>query len=482
MRLNELKKRFNSEVEVLFINPNYLSATKPAEAIAPPLGLCYIASYVRSKGVKVDLVDCTPLNISDSNLKLIINRLKPKIVCLTASTPTYTFALNCSKLIKSVNPDIKVVLGGLHATSLPDQCLKNTALDIAVIGEGEETLFDLVNEFRKDNLNLNSVKGIAYRSNGEIIRTEPRPLIENLDELPFPARDLLPMDKYRVSIKWCYRTPLATMFTARGCPFQCIFCDSHTIFGRKTRFRSAENIIAEIKELVEKFGVKEILFYDDTFTLDMNRANKICDLLIENKIDLTWCCLSRVNRVDYELLKKMKKAGCHMISYGLETGSEKMLKVINKGSTLEQAEKAIALTKKANIECNGSFVFGLPGETRETMLQTIKWVKKVNPTYAIFFRAIPFPGTDLHKYLEENKLYNKDNSWDNYLIAFTTPLYKIPSIGSEEFQKLMRRAWFEFYLRPLKILSILSKATSIYRIKGYTRALKTYINLVIFNK
>jgi len=455
--------------------------TSPGEAIVAPLGLAYIASYVRSKGVNVELLDATALDIDDEILRYIIKSINPCLVGITSNTSTFGAVINIANIVKDVNPESITLVGGRHATALTEQTLNVKSIDFVGIGEGEVTTYELA-KLILDNASFDAknVAGLAWLGNEhEVCKSNSRQLLNNLDELPYPAYDLLPIEKYRVSIKWYNRSPVATMVTSRGCPYKCTFCDIQTISGRSVRYRSTENIINEIKSLINNFGTKEILFYDDTFTLNMKRTHEICDAIIAEQLNITWCCLSRVNCVDLELLKKMKKAGCHMISYGLETGSEQMLASVDKATTLAQAEEAIHLTKQVGIRSTGSFVFGLPGETVETMRETIEWAKKVDPTFAIFFRAIPFVGTPLHTYLVNEGLYSNSDNWENYLQTFTAPAYEIPTISSTEVMLNMENAWKEFYLRPSKIIEIIQFMTSWYKIKGMVRAFYSFTSMVV---
>ena len=473
--------RYNKKVDVLLIYPNLNSMTSPGEAVVAPLGLAYIASYVRSKGIDVELLDATALDISDNMLEYIIQTVKPRLVGITSNSSTFGAVITVADIVKDVNPESITLVGGRHATALTEQTLNVKSIDFVGIGEGEVTTYEVAKSILDNNgVDAKNIAGLAWLgSENEVCRSNRRQLLDNLDELPYPSYDLLPIEKYRVSIKWYNRSPVATMVTSRGCPYKCTFCDIQTISGRSVRYRSTDNIINEIRLLVDNFGIKEILFYDDTFTLNMKRTHEICDAIIAEQLGITWCCLSRVNCIDWELLKKMKKAGCHMISYGLETGSEQMLASVDKSTTLHQAEEAIYLTKQAGIHSTGSFVFGLPGETVETMRETIEWAKKVDPTFAIFFRAIPFVGTPLHTYLVNEGLYSNSDNWENYLQTFTAPAYEIPTISSTEVMLNMENAWKEFYLRPSKIIEIIQFMTSWYKIKGMVRAFYSFTSMVV---
>ena len=463
--------------KVLLISPSYRDMAGPAGAIVPPLGLAYIASYLRENNVQVKIIDCTPLHLTIRDLADVIRKEDPTIIGISSTTPIISKSREIADMVKKVRPDVTVILGGPHATAQGKEILAaSKSIDIAVVGEGELTMLDLVNELEKRDMNLENVMGIIYKEQDKICVNKSRPLIENLDELPFPARDLLPMNKYKPSIKWYYRMPFTTMFTSRGCPFNCIFCDSHLTFGRRTRFRTAQNVVAEIEEVVAKWGVKELIFYDDTFTLNKKHVNEICELILKKDIDITWGGLARVDTIDEKLFKKMKNAGCHIISFGIESGSEEMLRIIKKKITLQQAEKAIELTKKVGIESAASFILGIPGETHETLQKTIDFAKKIDPTYAEFFNAVPFPGTELYQnLLNQNKLTNF--SWENYTELHNAPVIELESFTKKELEHMSKKAYRTFYFRYSKIYEYMSKMTSVHRLNGYLRALKTFARL-----
>ena len=462
---------------VLLINPPYGDMQKSAEAIVPPLGIAYIASYLREHDIDIDIVDCTPENIDQNNIGDIISKKNPSIIGLTATTPMINRSIKFADLIKIINPEVKIMIGGPHVTAMAEDTLAHAnSIDLAIRGEGELTMLEVVKEFDNTNPDLSKILGITYRSSQGIRSNNPRPLIENLDILPFPARDLLPIKKYRPSIKWYNRMPFTTMFTSRGCPFNCIFCDSHLTFGHITRYRSAQNVLDEIQELIEKYKIKDLIFYDDTFTLNKKRTIEICDGIVERGLNITWGCLSRVNTANEEMLLKMKKAGCHMISFGVESGSERMLRIIRKGITLQQSESALRNTRQVGIDSTATFVIGIPGETRESICETIDFAKKINPTYAQFFRAVPYPGTELSTMLSrEGKVLN--NSWEQYMETSNVPMIEIDGINSHELEQMSKDAYKKFYYRPSKIFEYMLKASSPHKLLGYYRALTTFRKL-----
>lgn len=468
-------------LDILLINPNYSKNTDTEEGVIAPLGICYISAYLKKNNIKAEVLDANALKLKNEEILSMVRQKEPLIIGITATTPSIIKAYELANEIKK-NDKIKIVVGGPHVTNLSERTLnENANIDIVVRGEGEITTFNLIN-ILKEKGNLSGIKGITYREGNKIVFNETREYIKDLDSLPEPDRSDLPINKYSPSIKWLKRMPFATMMTSRGCPNDCVFCASKTVFGRATRFRSPENVLAEIKNLISQFGIKEIMFYDDTFTLDKNRIDELCDLLIKNMIDITWGCLSRVDRIDENLLIKMKKAGCHLICYGIESGSERMLNIIRKNINLKQVEKAIELTKKVGIDCSASFVFGVPGETKETMQQTINFAVKINPLFAQFYRVVPLPGTELFNiYLKQQK--NDNINWGNFLeLGSAENLIKLDTISEKDFNYFLRMSYRKFYLRPKKIFQIFFKMLAPRKIKGLLKAGYLFFKLYFFKR
>ncbi|MEE9176049.1 MAG: radical SAM protein [Thermodesulfobacteriota bacterium] len=461
---------------VLLIQPPYKDMIHPAEAIVAPLGLAYIAAYLRENGVGVKIFDPTPLNLDMQDLGKILQNKDYDIVGITTNTPLIGKAIEIADLIKRINPTVKIIFGGLHVTALDEETLEySKSVDIAVRADGEITMLELACELERRNPDLSKIDGITYRDGKRIRVNKPRALIENLDELPFPARDLLPMEKYHPATKMYHRLPFTTMMTSRGCPFHCIYC----AYARgKTRFRSADNIVQEIEELINVYGTKDISFYDETFTANKRRILEICDLIIKKDLDITWGCYSRVNTIDRGLIEKMTTAGCKTISYGVESGSTRMLEIMKKGITLEQVERAITLTKKAGVKCSTSFVFGIPGETPKSVRKTIEFAKKIDPTFVHFNMITPWPGTELYENLvKEGKIDKGD--WKNYAEkkGMHIPVIKLEGFTQRELEAIPKRAYRTFYLRPRKIFEHLSSLNSPYKVKGYFDAMKAFFKV-----
>jgi anaerobic magnesium-protoporphyrin IX monomethyl ester cyclase len=312
-------------------------------------------------------------------------------------------------------------------------------VDVIVKGEGEETTKELVEAIGR-GIPLNGVKGITFRGGNEMIDTDPRPFIKNIDDIPFPSRDLLPMSLYEFN-----GVGYTTMLTSRGCPFKCSFCSSSRLFGGYWRGRSPENVLREMKIIYDEYSVRNIEFLDDTFTLNQKRAEKICDGIIEQGWDISWGASSRVDTLSRKLVEKMKKAGCWILFLGIESGSQRILDAMRKGITIEQAKKAVRMVKEAGIRVLGSFIIGFPQDTLETIRETIKFAKRLNLDYAQFSILTPYPGTPLFDYVKgSNMLLTED--WSRY--TATEPIIRIEGLSEEDVKALFRRAYISFYLRP----------------------------------
>src|SRR5659263_90689 len=345
------------------------------------------------------------------------------------------------------------MMGGPHVTILPEETLtKVSEINIIVRREGEETIIDLYKAI-DDTKKLENVHGITYREKDSIKSTPSRPPITDLDALPFLAYHLLPLEKYKLHPPHGIKHPFMAMMTSRGCPYNCIYC-SKPIFGSKFRAQSPKRTVDEIEYLKEHFGINEITFYDDSFTLDKKRITQLCEEIKMRDLDIPWTCETRVNLITEELLKKMKNSGCYMIAYGIESGSQMVLDNLRKGVTLEQVKNAIILTHKARISTIGYFMMGSPKETPQTLRDTIDFAKNLQLDFAQFSITIPFPGTDLYKlYLGEGK---EDMNWDNFIYASlksaNTPVFETNSLNREDLMKWNSRAYKEFYLRVAYVL------------------------------
>ena len=375
---------------IVLINPNAnVEVVKRLDISTPPLGLGYLASMLRERGFKVKIIDDLVEKLSLSDLfKRIKNAL---IIGITSTTPTFNTALRYACAIKRRFPHAFIILGGVHATFMPYQALKNDCVDAVCIGEGEYTLAELAERIEAER-SLENLRGIIYKdrngnsnnndmgsdsnskviasgngnqiTNYRIINNGPREFIQDLDALPFPAFDLMPLTAYTVLGHKLEHFP---MITSRGCPFACRYCSSSLFLGRRFRARSPKNVVDEIEWLVNDFKARHIAFSDDTFTLSKRRVIEICDEIKVRKLDIEWSCSSRVDTIDKELLEKMKRAGCSAIYFGVESASPKILDYYKKRINLDKVKRAVDLAKKAGIAVICSFIIGSPYEKKEDM-------------------------------------------------------------------------------------------------------------------
>ncbi len=371
-----------------------------------PLGLAYIAAVLEKNGHSVKIIDAEAFNLSFKSIIKETKKTKPEIIGITCLTTIEHIVGQIAELLKK-ELKIKIFVGGAHPTALPNEMLRKYKIDIVVRGEGEYTTLDLVNTIEKKG-NLKNVNGISFKKNNKIITNKNREQIKNLDELPLPARHLLPMDKYIMGHDYAIGKHQAEILTSRGCYGRCRFCD-RTIFGNKIRFRSTKNVLDEIEGVIKKYDIHLFSFIDDTLTSDKKRATNIFKEIINKNLNIEWDCTTRINTIDKELLKYMKSSGCRNICYGIESGSQETLDYIKKDITLDQIRKAVKLTKKAGIKVHLFMMIGFPNETREKIIKTIEFAKELDGDTVQFNILSAFPGTDLRKELiRENLIDEKE--------------------------------------------------------------------------
>lgn len=434
----------------------------------PPLGIMSIAAYIRKHTAhQVEILDCQVEELTYEQVEKEIGRRSPDILGITAMTFTLMDVIKTAKIAKKVNPAVKVVLGGPHVNIYPEETLRTKEIDFLIMGEGEESFRDLV-----ENINAldyyKKIKGLVFRENDQVINNGVAPLISSLDDLPFSARDLTPFKRYFSVL--AENPPITTMFTSRGCPYKCLFCDRPHL-GKNFRAHSAEYVVLEM-EKCKKMGINEIMIYDDTFTVDRQRVVDICKKIIDNELNIVWDVRARVNTVDEKLLNLMARAGCKRIHYGVESGTQKILNVLRKGITLEMVEKAFALSKKVGIQTLGYFIIGSPEETRADIQKTIKFIKKISPDYIHVSIMTPFPATDLYsRALKEGVV--KSDVWrefsKNPRTDFVAPIWD-KELSREELLGLLTKIYKSFYFRPTFIIKKIFKLKSIKELKTKANA------------
>jgi len=440
--------------------------------ISIPLGVGYLASVLERENHDVHILD---FQLKDVTEKLLISKIKTEsfdLFGISAVTPATYFAYDIAYLLKKHCPDVPVILGGPHVTAIKKNIFNECRhIDFLAFGEGEDTIVELIDAINSKG-DLEEVDGISYVDGGNIIVTNPRGYIRDLDSIPFPAYHLFDVDRYKYSPfpGQFFKLPMLNVMSSRGCPFKCIFCDRGTM-GEAYRFRSTENIISEIEFLMTTYGVKEIRFHDDNFMVNRKRVHEFCNLILKKQLDILWRCSTRVDHVDKETLALMRKAGLVSVSYGIESGSEKILKRVKKGITKEQAMDAVRWSKECGIETKAFFMMNLPGETIEDVEKTLKFSKELSLDWASYQIAFPIPNTELREIVGDN--YRIDYSkWDNWNTQMSNEIYyEQDSLSSEYLRKAVKRGWRSFYLRPRIFLNFLKRIKNPQALKSYFRGL-----------
>ncbi len=458
-------------MRVLLINPpriNEIIGNNPPiieeeRGHNPPLGLLYIAAYLqRYTDHDVSIIDSQVEELDYDSLSTRIASAKPDVVGITAMTMTMIDVVKTVEVVKKLNKESKIVLGGPHVHLFPEETINLKDVDYLVLGEGEETFKELLENIDNPS-RLRKMPGIVFKANGDIINTGIRSAIKDLDKLPFPARHLVPYEKYTsLLLKGDIAT---TVFTSRGCPYKCSFCDRPHL-GKVFRARSAKNVVDELEECY-KMGIKDFLFYDDTFTVNRRRVIDICNEIIRRELNINWDIRTRVDTVDEEMLRHLKDAGCQGIHYGVEAGTEKVLKVLNKGISIERARQVFDLTRRYGIPILAYFMIGNPEETRMDVYTTFKVMKELNPDYVHLTIFTPFPGTKIYlDGLRSGRI--KRDYWREFAkcpIPEFVPPHWDEIFTREELQELIKEGYKHFYIRPSYILKRILRVRSLYELR-----------------
>ncbi len=415
------------------------------------------------------MIDAEAEELGNDRIISRITKFGAEIVGITSTTVAFHRAIELAKGIRDYDKGLPIVLGGPHVTALPEHALSFDCFDVGVLGEGEITFLELVQTL-KNSHELRAVDGIVFRENSKLHFTKPREYISNLDELPFPARHLLPDINYYLPPPMNYRhVPVVNMITTRGCPYRCIFCDKN-VFGQKYRKHSPEYVVSEIEHVIDTFGAREIAFVDDTFTVDKKRVEQIIELINKRDIHIDWSCMGRVNTVTRDLLEKMKDAGCWHISYGIESGNQKVLAFIKKGITVDQVRSAIKWSDEVGIHSKGFFMLGHLTDSEETIGETISFAKSLPLTDVVVTLNTPIPNTEQYSLAEH---YGRLDTHDWSRFSYWHPVF-VPHHLSEKYLIEAQRKFFrQFYFRPQIIIRHLRQIRSITDIRRYIRGIKS---------
>jgi anaerobic magnesium-protoporphyrin IX monomethyl ester cyclase len=430
--------------------------------LAPPIVLAYVAAILEKAGHKIIIIDANALNLDKEKTLAILKAFSPDIIGFRADSYWFHRVVEWADYFKSVL-NVKVLVGGLNITLYPEDSLTHPCFDYAIVGEALESLPSLINALEIKE-SIDNIKGIGYRKNGNIILTPQSDKLLNFDDYPFPARHLLPNSKYYSFTS--QRKNFSILLTSTGCPYQCSFC---AILRLPYRERSVQSVIDEIEECYRRFNIREIDFFDATFFINKKRSIAICEEILRKNIKIEWSCRSRVDVVDAQILDIASRAGCKRIYYGIESGSEEVLANINKNINKDQIYSAIKLTHKYKIDTLGFFMVGNPGDTRETILSSIHFAKKLNLDFIQVCRTIAKPNTGLNNVLIKSKGHDY---WKEYILGrseerrLPTPWLDLPDY---EIQEYVRKFYTNFYFRPAYIIKRVSKVKSMAELIRYIR-------------
>lgn len=448
-----------------------VKAPSSTHTINPPLSLAYLIPNAK-KYSEIKILDCLKENYSFENFQKYVKSYKPDIVGFTAFTMEIQSVFICAKIVKKINKKIYTIVGGPHASTFPENVLENQHIDFVFVSEAENNFPKLLYQIKENKLNLRKIPNLGFKEKNKII-INPIKVEENLDSLPFPDFELMKFEEYP-KLYFARKHPSIPILTSRGCPFNCTFCTGYKISGKNFRARSPENIIEELKQLKQKYKIKEFQIWDDNFTLNKKRSMEFCNLLIKEKLDLIWWCPNgvRMETLDYELLKKMKDAGCYAIVLGIESGSKKIQKDMKKNLDFKKLREVVNIAYKLKLRTQGFFIIGYPTETKEDIVKTIKLAKSLPLDRATFGLFQPLPGSDIFNDLKkQGKLKDIDFS----KIEYSKPSISPEGISLKELKKLQQRALFEFYFQPKVFFKFVKENLTPSQFKEVINMIKKYI-------
>jgi radical SAM superfamily enzyme YgiQ (UPF0313 family) len=456
-------------MKVLLINPfisTHATAGKYRRFLEPmpPISLAYVAAALKRAGVEVAIYDDYTRGGDRAALMTRIRDESPDIAGLTCVTPTAERTMEIAQAIKQDMPGVKLMMGNIHASVFYEQILNENMADYVVLGEGEDTVADLVHTLEAGG-DLAAVQGIAWKRDGRVVANEPRPYREDLDSFPFPAWELFPLQRYRLFSFAVVQEPGALVLGSRGCPYNCTFC-SLKIMGRKRRRRSTANIVDECEWLLHDFGYKQMSFIDPIFPFSKDEGIEFSNELTRRGLHkkIVWTTETRVDLVDQELLDAMAASGLRRIMYGFESGGQAGIDSIKKSFKIDQARSAVAMTKKAGVEIIGFFMLGVPGETVASADQTINYSVSLNIDFAKFTIFSPFPGTKVYEDMLADGTIKETRIWStftNYPSKETPAAYIPEALTNDDLIRLQRKAFLKFYLRPRQVFNQLLKVRTL---------------------
>ncbi|NQU73717.1 MAG: cobalamin B12-binding domain-containing protein [Candidatus Omnitrophica bacterium] len=468
-------------IKCMLLQAPYLQHYKGVEELSAPMlpiGLASIAAVLRRGGIEVSIVDLNLEPNIDANR--IIHRIKEEkigIVGISAMTSSISSAQAFARKIKMAT-GVPIVIGGAHASAAKEKTMEQTpGFDYLVFGEGEYTMLELCQAINSGLGDFSGIKGLAYRRNGKVVFNELRPLVQNLDEIPYPARDLCDFDRYNVPAYLRSKDRSAHLVTSRGCPFKCTFCSAHSVTGYKFRPHSPERVVFEIEKLMKDYGTRFFLMYDDTFTISKERVRAICELILKKGIQIKWFCMARADTVDEGIIALMRRSGLVAINFGVESGDEEILRRIKKGITPDKVRKAFKIVRQyRDLRVFSSFMIGLPGETRQSIKKTIDFAIELDPDMAFFFIFTPYPGTEIYE-VSKGIDFDVSDDWEEYRHVFSSSALALKNkeFSEEELKGLLIEANKRFYSRPSYIMRNIKTINSFEELTSRTKGLWQFV-------
>jgi radical SAM superfamily enzyme YgiQ (UPF0313 family) len=443
--------------KVLLLSPPYLDLYGSLQKAAGryfPLGIGYIAAYLRKYGNhEVKMYEPEAQRLSQADIERIITGYAPDVIGITCSTPNFSRAISLARMCKT-NSSAKVVIGGVHASAVPDFIMENYSdcIDCVIAGEGERTMLEFVHACG-NSTPIDDISGLVYINNGRVMHTGKRSFIEDLDSIPNPARDLIPQNLFAPNMHNARYKNCMTILTSRGCPFNCSFCAARIVSGKRYRVHSAEYVLEEMEMLKKDYHARQLLITDDTFTLNHDRLEQICKGMIDKRLNLAWFCFSQVTTVNRQILQLMKKAGCYSIGFGIESSDETILKNMGKPINPEKAKETVWIANSLGLKTQAFYIIGSPGETRDQMRKTISFSREVNATLTFYNMLVPYPGTKEFEYYFSG-IPLQDIEWENFVAIGEHCVLKKSEVPIEDIQKMIAGANVHYYLNPIRIFNL----------------------------
>ena len=438
-------------MKIVLVQPPNLQRSgdwKKMKVSRPPINIALLASYLRQFGHEPFIYDFDWFEGSADDMSTLILKQNPDVVGFTCLTPRFEITLHIAAKLKKAAPKIKIVIGGAHVNAVKERSLHSADIDYAIYGEAEEASAELLKAIEAKG-DPGEIRNLIYRKAGKIIMNPVRPFIQDLDVFPFPAWDLLNLQDYIDPV--IFDGIHMGVMTTRGCAWDCIFCSSGVIWGRKVRFRSAENVADELQYIVETLGITNVMFYDDTFTLNKPRFLKICREIVKRKLNLRYYCQLRVDTIDEEVADGLAESGCITAALGVESGDEEVLRTLKKGIKKSQVYKAVAALKSAGVPILASYIIGSPGDTHESIRKTFDFARELDTDQAKFMICTPFPGTELFDMAVKKGILsgNPTPAQCAGITYYQHVAANLSKVSDEELLRYQKDAYSSFKPRPL---------------------------------